>query len=234
MEIGDKTVPETRLSTLIPSVKALYGKFSSQEIDHETAASLLGHATPRSGAYRQKIADLRSFDLIDSRGSVRVSEIGRKLSYPNNPEEETQGLIEAISNVELWKLLYEKYTAKRIELPSDLWIDLRTWTGLPPETAKNKADFVRKAYYGDIKYLRPQDTSKTQVSQMATPDTSSKFDSSMSKAPETVDELRLGEIRLWLPKSSDPEGVARKAISLISLHTGIQVEFKESKKKSEA
>src|SRR2546426_5486416 len=130
MDIGDKQIPDTRLPELVSVVKTLYGKFGEKDVDHDTAASLLGHTTSRSGAYRQKIADLRSFGLIEGRGNVKVSETGRKLSYPNAPGEENQGLVEAIARVDLWKNFFDKYTAKGLELPSDTWVDLRTWTGL--------------------------------------------------------------------------------------------------------
>jgi hypothetical protein len=156
MKIGDKTIPENRLPSLIEAVKVLYGKFGTKEIDDETASRLLGHTTSRSGAYIQKRADLRAFGLIEPRGPIKVTEVGRKVSYPNNTKEEQEGLIQAISNIELWKLIYEKYTKKGLTLPSDFWTDIREWTGLPPEEAKNAAEIVRKAYLEDIKYIKPE------------------------------------------------------------------------------
>jgi hypothetical protein len=156
MKIGNKTIPENRLPSLIEAVKTLYGKFSTKEIDDETASRLLGHTTSRSGAYIQKRADLRAFGLIEPRGPIKVTEVGRKVSYPNNTREEQEGLIQAISNIELWKLIYEKYTKKGLTPPSDFWTDIREWTGLPPEEAKNAAEIVRKAYLEDIKYTKPE------------------------------------------------------------------------------
>jgi hypothetical protein len=156
MKIGDKTIPENRLPSLIEAVKVLYGKFGTKEIDDETASRLLGHTTSRSGAYIQKRADLRAFGLIEPRGPIKVTEIGRKVSYPNNTKEEQEGLIQAIMNIELWKLIYEKYTKKGLTLPSDFWTDIREWTGLPPEEAKKAAEIVRKAYLEDIKYIKPE------------------------------------------------------------------------------
>lgn len=168
MKIGDKTIPENRLPSLIEAVKTLYGKFGTKEIDDETASRLLGHTTSRSGAYIQKRADLRAFGLIEPRGPIKVTEIGRKVSYPNNTKEEQEGLIQAISNIELWKLIYEKYTKKGLTLPSDFWTDIREWTGLPPEEAKNAAEIVRKAYLEDIKYIKPEFEPKKEVMAMET------------------------------------------------------------------
>jgi len=156
MKVGTKVIPENRLPSLIEAVKTLYGKFSSNEIDDETASRILGHTTSRSGAYIQKKADLRSFGLIEPRGAVKVTEIGRKVSYPDDVSEEQDGLINAISNIELWKLIYEKYTKKGLTLPSDFWTDIRVWTEIPPEEAQKSAEILRKAYLEDIKYIKPE------------------------------------------------------------------------------
>lgn len=134
----------------------------------------MGHSTSRSGAYKQKLADLRSYGLIDPRGNVRVTERGRKISYPNNQKEEQEGLIEAISEIELWKLIYEKYTKKGLSLPSDFWTDIREWTGLPPEEAEKQAETVRKLYFEDIKYIKPE----TGAEKMTEKDSTHKIDTS--------------------------------------------------------
>jgi len=156
MNIGNKSVPNTRLPELIEAVKTIYGKFGAKEIDDETVSRLLGHSTSRSGAYKQKLADLRSFGLIDPRGNVRITERGRKVTYPNNQKEEQDGLVEAISEIELWKLIYDKYTKKGLSLPSDFWTDIREWTGLPPEEAEKQVETTRKLYFEDIKYIKPE------------------------------------------------------------------------------
>lgn len=156
MKIGSEPVPDNRLPDLINAVKTIYGRFGSKEIDHETVSRRLGHTTSRSGAYRQKLADMRSFNLVEARGDVKITETGRKVSYPDNKTEEQEGLIEAINSVGLWKKIYEKYTEKGLVLPSDFWTDIRGWTGLPPNQAENGAEIARKAYLEDTKYIKPE------------------------------------------------------------------------------
>lgn len=155
MKVGDKQIPENRLPSLIDAVKTLYGKFGTDERDDDLVARVLGHSTAKSGAYIQKKADMRTFGLLEPRGPVKVTELGRKVSYPKNTQEEQEGLIEAIRNVELWKLLYEKYTEKGESIPSDLWTDITDWTGIPPEQAQNMSEIIRKDYLEDIKYIKP-------------------------------------------------------------------------------
>jgi len=105
------------------------------------------------------------------------------LSYPENQQEQNEGLIEAITKVELWKLIYEKYTAEGLDLPSDFWTDIRVWTGLPPEEAKNKTEIVRKVYFEDIKYIRPIIEPKTEVSVMPSTEPTVEISKSVSKTP---------------------------------------------------
>jgi len=155
VKVGDKSITNYRLSALIDGVKTLYGRFGFEEIDDETAARLLGHKTSRSGAYITRRADLRVFGLIEPRGAIKVTELGRKISYPKDLKEEQEGLIETILNVDLWKLIYEKYTEKGLELPHNLWIDIREWTGLPPEAAQDVAEKVKESYLEDIKHIKP-------------------------------------------------------------------------------
>lgn len=156
MDWGEKKVPTNRLPSLIEDVKTIYGKFGDSEIDHETISRLLNHSSHRSGAYLQKIADMRTFGLIEKRGQIKVTEIGRKVSYPNNPYEEQEGLKQTIKGIEFWKLIYEKYMEKGLKLPPDFWSDIRVWTGLPPEKAKAATEKIKKAYLEDIKYIKPE------------------------------------------------------------------------------
>lgn len=156
MRVGDKIIPDYRLPILIDGVKTLYGKFEFKGIDDETAARLLGHSTSRSGSYIKRKADLRAFGLIEPRGAIKATELGRKVSYPNKRKEEQEGLVKAILNIDLWKLIYEKYTEKGLKLPSNFWIDIREFTGLPPEAAQDIAEKVKDSYLEDIKHIKPE------------------------------------------------------------------------------
>ena len=156
MKIGTESIPNYRLLDLVDEVKTIYGKFATREIDHHTVAQLLGHSSASSGSYRQKIADMRSFGLIEPRGEIRVTQTGRKITYPENQSEEQEGLREAIKAIPLWRKIFEKYTEKRLFLPSDFWTDIREWTGLPPEEAREQVDNVKNAYLEDIKYIKQE------------------------------------------------------------------------------
>jgi len=77
-----------------------------------------------------------------------------------NDKEGNEAIVNAIKNVPLWKTLFDNYPSKGKDLPTDtFWMDLRRIVGedkLPPEEAKTKAEIVRKAYFEDIKYYKPE------------------------------------------------------------------------------
>jgi len=220
LKIGNKPIPNTRLPELIEAVKTIYGKFGSKEIDDETISSLLGHSTARSGAYKQKLADLRSFGLIDPRGNVRVTERGRKVSYPDNPKDEQEGLIAAIRDIELWKLIYDKYTRKGLTLPSDFWTDIRLWTGLPPEKAKNRAEIVKRLFSEDIKYIKPEVEGK----KMTETKIGAKIDTSKAISEDVLARFTLKDIGYVDVKDKDTFQIAKAYLKVLAKKLGIAEE----------
>ena len=217
MKIGNKSVPTTRLPESIEAVKTIYGKFGSKEIDDETVSSLLGHSTSRSGAYKQKVADMRSFGLIDPRGNIRVTERGRKVSYPNNQTEEQEALIDAIREIELWKFIYDKYTKKGLTLPSDFWTDIRLWTGLPPEEAKNQTKSVKKLYLEDTKYIKPEFEFKKEEAELG----AGKIDTSTAISEGVLARFTLKDIGYVDVKDKDTYDIAKAYLKVLAKKLGI-------------
>ncbi|MCS4537255.1 MAG: hypothetical protein HYY67_00140 [Thaumarchaeota archaeon] len=155
MEIGTYSIPEPyRLPSLVNDIRTIYNKFESKEVDLDTLAPILGHKSAKSGAFTSKLASMRAYNLIDGRGKVRVTETGRKIALPspNKPDEQNEGLIEAVNNIPLWRELYQKLTKVGKPLsPTDFWVEIRQICSVAPEEAQNKAELVRKAYLEDIK-----------------------------------------------------------------------------------
>jgi hypothetical protein len=154
-------IPNMRIyPELYDDIKKLYEKFGQSEVDQEIAAQLWGHKSAKSSQFSfSKLGSLREYGLIEGRGKIRVSDLGKKLTYPQNDEELSEAIVLTISRIPLWKLFFDTFTAKGKDIPTDtLWMDLRQIIGedkLPPEKAKIVADFVRKAYLEDIKYYKP-------------------------------------------------------------------------------
>lgn len=209
MQIGKFEVPDMRLHpTPINDVKKMYSKFGQKDVDYTTLASVLGHKSARSGSFTSKMSAMRTYNLIDGRGKVRVTETGRKIAQiPPNPKELNAGLIEVIKNIPLWNELYEKFTKVGEDLPSvDFWLVLREICHISPEEAQNKAEMIRKAYLEDIKDI---ESSKGGDSYMEDQITSFEPSASQGKIEPIISgalSFRNGGIELKIPK----EGLKEK------------------------
>ena len=190
-------IPTMRLyPELYDDVKKLYGKFGQSEVDQETVAQLWGHKSAKSSQFRfVKLGSLRSYGLIEGRGNIKVSDLGRRLTFPENDKEANDAIVDAIKNVPLWKKLFDDYIAKREDLPTDtFWMDLRRIVGedkLPPEEAKIKAEIVRNAYFEDLKYFKPEfePTGEEDKLESGKIDTSTAISSSIDRQSSIVSNL---------------------------------------------
>jgi hypothetical protein len=219
MNIGSYSIPDVRLQpTLVTDLRTMYGKFEQRDVDFTTLASVWGHTNARSGTFTAKKAVMITYGLIEGRGKVHVTETGRKIAQiPPNPKELQEGLVEAISNIPLWKELYQKYTKVGKDLPtSDFWLDLRQMCQVSPEEAQNKAEMVRKAYLEDITGITSKggDTGKMGDNQQSGGQASQGAVSSAG-----VETFKIGAIEIKLPKEGLKEAW-EKAKKIIDIYIG--------------
>ena len=83
--------------------KSLKGKTDNQE----AFAKLLGYKSTKNGAYINRLSDLRKYGLIEKRGAVRITELGRKIIYAKDIRKKDY-ILEAIKTVSLFEDLIDK------------------------------------------------------------------------------------------------------------------------------
>ena len=151
-KVGDKDIPKMRLNAALDTTKSLYGRFGFDEIDHDTAARFLNYSNGNNGAYRTKVADLKSYQLLNpnSRSKIQVSNLGKSATYSKSEEEKNNAILEVIKSVELYRLIYEKFGTNP---PNDLWPDLAQWSGAKPNEAQEMQYEIREAYLADLRNL---------------------------------------------------------------------------------
>ena len=208
---------------LYDDVKKLYEKFGQSDVDQETVAQLWGHKSAKSSQFSfVKLGSLRSYGLIDGRGKIKVSDLGKRLTFPADEAVLMDAIVEAIRRVPLWKIFFDDFTAKGNDLPTDtLWMNLRRIVGedeLPPEEAKNKAKIIRKAYSEDLKYYKPE-FKRGKEGDALEPDKIDK-DTAISKG---LEEFKFGNIRIYLPKE-DSVDTWKKAKKMMDIYLGIEEE----------
>lgn len=157
MKVGAKyEYPDWRLHpTLIENLQKMHGRFGQNKIeDRNMLAVFLGH-TQVTGAYLSKMAALRAYGVITGRGYIQVSDLGKRIAHPEKAGDPFEAVKDAILNIPLWRVLYEKYTGKSVELPDvDFWVDLQEISDLVPDDAKKASKNVRKDYLDDVQYLK--------------------------------------------------------------------------------
>jgi hypothetical protein len=191
VKVGKYDIPNIRLHpTLFEATKTLYEKFGSEEApDQLTVANLLGHKTDKSGAFISKLADLRAYGLITSRG-LKVTDLGKKLTYDPSDEERNNALKEALLNIPLWKELYSRFG--RTLPTSNFWVELTKITGLEAPEAKRIEEIVRNAYLADFQYLKEEKKLEGEGKGMSPEDkvdTSTAISSSVERQASIVQNL---------------------------------------------
>lgn len=219
VKVGKYDIPTLHLQpNLVQDTRTLYETFKSDEApDPLTVAKLLGHKTDKSGGFLTKLADLRSYGLITSRG-IKITDLGKKLTYGTSDIEKNEAFKEALLNIPLWKELYSRFGKT---LPtSNFWAKLTEITGLEAPDAQKVEENVRNAYLADFQYVREEKKPDKGDKGMEGQDN---IDKNQAKQPEGIEQLTLGSnIKVWLPKG-DVEA-AKKAIQLIRLYSGIEEE----------
>lgn len=109
MKVGKYNIPDVRLYPhLYEATKRIYEEFRSEEAPNQlTVAQLLDHKSA-SGAFLMKIASLRAYGLVEKRG-IKVTELGKKLTWGASEEEKNEALKQTILNIPLWKEFFSKW-----------------------------------------------------------------------------------------------------------------------------
>jgi len=152
MKIGSYSVPTYSLESLLIATKSIYETLGGKEANSEFIADVLGHA-PKSGSFATKMADLKSYGLIEGRGSnIRVSELGKLATGFGQDVEQNEALLEIVRNIDLWRELLDRYDVNIKK--ENFWAILAQITGAERLIAKKKADSVRKAYLEAVEYIK--------------------------------------------------------------------------------
>ncbi len=125
--------------------------------EHTTAAfaSYMGHSTTNSGAFRQRMAAFRDWNLVTGRGeTVSLTETARRIALPESSETERQALRDAFESCAVMRQLYEEMAMgqalERARLASRAVHDL----GVSPSSADKFVDsFIDSAVVAGLAEL---------------------------------------------------------------------------------
>ena len=111
--LGQHDYPLTTVADGIENAKKIVLQFKGQSFDRKALAAALGNKSAETGAFNQRLADLRRFGVIDGRGeTLQVTALAQRLAIPTNNDEFSDAVFEMMTRVPLFKLLYEHTEGK--------------------------------------------------------------------------------------------------------------------------
>jgi len=225
MKVGKYEIPDVRLyPMLVEATKKIYEKFKSEEATNQlTVAQLIGHKSDKSGTFLAKLACLRAYGLIEKRG-IKVTDIGKRLTYGATEEVRNEALKEAILNVPLWKEFYSRWGVNPPTV--DFWVDLGKITGLEAPDAQKAEKIVRNDYLDDIRYLKVQKEPEKEGIEVTT---EAKVDISAAISAGVLGKLETADYGTLTIRDKGSITVARSILDLIEA----KLKAKEEKPKEE-
>jgi len=137
--------PRLPMSEAVQLAKIIAERFKSGEFTDEALASALGHGAAKSGAFRQKVADLRKYGVVDGRGATLRASASALALYADHPGDTERAAKEMLQNVPIFKAMFEQFGAK---VPDDQTLvpALLNLTKAPRPEVEQNAGMLRDLY----------------------------------------------------------------------------------------
>jgi|ACXJ01.1.fsa_nt_gi hypothetical protein len=147
----DMSLPAMDVSEAIATAEKLVKSFKSLTFNREALAQAIGSSTVNSGTFMRKLADLRKYGLIYGKmDELNVSEIAKTIAIPRNDDERKSAVRDIISNIPLYKALFEHFGNK---IPTDDELLSFLLTKTDRVNANVISGKIKKAYIEALNYL---------------------------------------------------------------------------------
>lgn len=134
---------------IISKLQELFdGEIQPKQLD--ALAQAVGHRSAKNGAFIVKLGDLRKYGLIEPRNPVKITELGKRIIFPNSEDEKQHALGEAVLNVAFFRELVDATGGKT---PDSNFHILLQKIGISREEAINRRDQIAKLYNQILPYL---------------------------------------------------------------------------------
>ena len=141
--VNGQKYPDISAREAVDIVDVLVTTFDGAPPDRDAFAREVGHQSAASGAFKTKIADVRRYGLLPSRG-LEPTELARTVVDPRDDETARAALFRAYRNVPLLSRLYDRLDGGPIrEDFSDIVSEL---TGAGPDDAAVAASDLESLY----------------------------------------------------------------------------------------
>lgn len=141
--LGNEKYPELDPDEAVEIAGTLVNEFGGEVSSEEAFAQSIGHKTSNSGAYINKVADLRRYGILPSRG-IEATDLAHRLANPKSESDEREAKFQMLSYVDLLSNLYDHLNAS--EPPGEFWRVLTEITDANPKEAKEVESWIQELY----------------------------------------------------------------------------------------
>lgn len=205
MDLGSQYIPDKRFSQALIDLKLIHDRRRMEETRSSDLSALFGYKHPTATPFYHRLNSLIAFGLVEGRGNYKITELGQKILFPENEQEDKSNKTKAVLTVPLWKELYHRY---KKSLPTDkLRVDLKNIIGLEPDKAQEVEEQIKKWYNEDIVYVSDlvdntanMETLRSGMTNIQSMPQQLVQSKPIQNDPSTHELIRFGEISLSLPK----------------------------------
>jgi len=141
--IDSQKYPDLSAREAVKIADLLVNTFGGEPSSRNAFAQEVGHDSADSGAFKMKIADVRRYGLLPSRG-LEPTDLAHQVADSQSDREEQEALFKMYQNIPLLNQLYNHLNG---QTPSgDFWRILTEITSAEPKDAKEAAPDVEHLY----------------------------------------------------------------------------------------
>lgn len=220
-KIGGERYPELSVEDAIEVAEVLVNDFGGEAKSQEAFAQSLGHSSSNSGTYYSKIADVRNYGLMPSRG-IEATELAFEVANPRNERELAEVKFEMYENIEILSEIYDSLSGN--DAPDDFWRVIAEVTETNPKEARDAEKTILELYRGMRKAKREMEASKETAVDSGETETTKQTEGQRSTPQEPSEPgifVRVGEEELRLSETSNMYiDLARDFLESMKSHSG--------------
>lgn len=141
--LADREIPQVTIDAAVESARKIAEQFKGSTFDRNALAAALGNKSANSGAFKQNIADLRRYGVLDGRADVlRATELVQRLAVPKDDSELAATILEMSNKIPLFRELYDHYKGS-VPTAEDLLASLINMTKADRTVAASMVEPIR-------------------------------------------------------------------------------------------
>lgn len=202
-KVGDEKYPELSVESAVEIADVLVNQYGGEAKSEEAFAQSLGHSSSNSGSYLTKVADVRRYGLIQSRG-LQATDLAYQAANPRDDQELAEAKFKVYRNIDVLSEIYDSLNGN--DPPEDFWRVISEVTGANPKDARDAEKTMEKLYDGMREAEKEaQKSRKDAEHQKETEESSAKSSESTiaGQAEGAAIYVRIGNEELRLSETSD-------------------------------